>query len=148
MLVVASPECKAFSTWNALNRFRHGPGVAERLETERQAAMEHLRFTVRIMRDQLAAGRYFLFEHPAGASSWQEDRFQSLLDEPKVGRVVAHQCQFGHEVEHGKHKGRPIRKATGLLTNSPELLKALNRRCEGRDGQCSRSAGGRHLHLE
>ncbi len=73
MLVVLSPECKAFSTWNQLNRFKHGPGVAERLEKERAAAMEHLRFTVTVMHDQLAAGRYFLFEHHVAASSWREN---------------------------------------------------------------------------
>ncbi len=45
------------------------------------------------------------------------------------------------------HRGKPIRKATGFMSNSPELLKALNRKCVGTDGGCSRRAGGQHLHL-
>ncbi len=144
---MASPECRAFATWNKLNRFRHGPGVAARLERERVAAMVHLRFTAQILHDQVAAERYFLFEHPIGASSWQEDCIRSVVDLPGFGRVTTHQCQFGQEITHGKHKGRPIQKPTGFLSNSPEMLKALDRRCEAVRGQCSRPEGGEHFHL-
>jgi hypothetical protein len=109
--------------------------------------MVHLRFVAEIMHDQLAAGRYFLFEHPIGASSWQEECLKSLRDLPSVNRVTTHQCQFGQEILHGKHKGRPIQKPTGFLSNSPEMLKALDRQCKLVDGQCSREQGGEHLHL-
>jgi hypothetical protein len=78
MLVVGSPECKAFSTWNQFNRFRHSASVAERLEKERIAAVVHLDFVAEIARDQIAEGRYFLFEHPQGASSWGEPSIDRL----------------------------------------------------------------------
>ena len=72
MLIVGSPECRAFSTWNQLNRFRHSPAIAERLEREKTAALVHLNFVAEIFRDQIAGSRYFLFEHPESASSWSE----------------------------------------------------------------------------
>ena len=121
--------------------------MAERLEKERIAAVVHLDFVAEIARDQIAEGRYFLFEHPQGASSWGEDSIERLSRHPDVMKVVAHQCQFGAEIQAGPHKGEPIMKPTGFLTNSPELAKALNRQCNGRDGQCSRKKGGKHVHL-
>ena len=35
-------------------------------------------------------------------------------------------------------------KPTGFMTNSPCIAQALSRRCEGRNGQCSRAKGGIH----
>ena len=34
------------------------------------------------------------------------------------------------------------------MSNSEEVLKRLNKRCQGRDGNCSRAKGGRHRHAE
>ena len=31
------------------------------------------------------------------------------------------------------------------MSNAPQLLKALMQKCQGRDGECSRAAGGRHV---
>jgi len=37
-----------------------------------------------------------------------------------------------------------VKKPSGFMSNAPQLLKALTRRCQGHDGECSRAAGGRH----
>ena len=47
----------------------------------------------------------------------------------------------GQEAEDGS----PIRKPTGFMSNSECLLEALNRRCFGRRGLCSRPEGGVHV---
>ena len=57
-----------------------------------------------------------------------------------VRRVRADQCMHGQESE----AGNPIRKPTGFMSNSPHLLEALDRRCFGRKGLCSRPGGGVH----
>ena len=44
--------------------------------------------------------------------------------------------------------GSPLKKPTGFLSNAPMLLRALNKRCEGRNGDCSRSEGGVHVPVE
>ena len=41
--------------------------------------------------------------------------------------------------------GRPIRKPTYCMSNAPETLKALETRCLGQRGECSRRAGGQHV---
>ena len=89
---------------------------------------------------QLDRGAYFLHEHPAGATSWKQACIQRLLARDGVDRVVADQCQHGQEIEDGD----PLKKPTGFLSNSAEILRVLERRCKGRKGLCSREAGGRH----
>ena len=54
------------------------------------------------------------------------------------------QCQYGAEVAHGALKGSPIKKPTGFLSNSRQVVEVLSKTCEGRNGACSRSLGGRH----
>ena len=53
---------------------------------------------------------------------------------------MADQCQFGQETDAGD----PLKKPTGFMSNAPELLDELNKRCFGRRGLCSRPKGGKH----
>ena len=64
----------------------------------------------------------------------------SRLQLTGVNRVRADQCQLGQR----NLAGDPIRKPTGFMSNSVELLHALERRCFGKDGLRWRPSGGRH----
>ena len=64
----------------------------------------------------------------------------AMLQLQGVRRVRGDQCQFDQVSE----AGNPIRKATGFMSNSDRLLEALNRRCFGRHGFCTRELGGCH----
>ena len=141
-VLIGSPCCKQFSTWQALNRFRHGDSdEAKRALVE---AKVHIDFVMSLYQEQVDGGRYFLHEHPYWATSWQMEKVQTLLDVPKVQKVRADQCQFGQEIKSGQHKGAPINKPTGFMTNSECIAKVLSRTCQGRNGQCSRPTGGKH----
>ena len=48
-------------------------------------------------------------------------------------------------MQYGALRGQPVRKATGFMSNAPQLLQRLTRRCTSRDGTCSRTKGGRHV---
>ena len=87
-------------------------------------------------------GAYFLHEHPNSATSWKEACILPVLKLNGVQRITADQCQLGQEDE----EGNPIRKPTGFMSNSPEMLVQLHRRCFGRNGLCSRPKGGQHAH--
>ena len=54
--------------------------------------------------------------------------------------IVSDQCQFGQVTR----EGGPVKKPTRWMSNSPKILEALNKRCTGKDGKCSRRAGGVH----
>ena len=62
-----------------------------------------------------------------------------LLEEKSVVRATCDQCLYGCESEAGD----PVKKPTTFMTNSPEVARELQRRCQGRGGACSRPQGGR-----
>ena len=98
----------------------------------------HLAWCCKLYRDQMDRGAYFLHEHPRMARSWQEPCIRALLARRGVGRVNADQCQLGQQ----DHLMNPIRKPTGFMSTSPEILNQLNVQCMGRRGSCSRPEGG------
>ena len=51
-----------------LNKSFNGPEWHEEFEVELEQVKDNVRFCVGLMREQLAAGRHFLFDHPARAS--------------------------------------------------------------------------------
>ena len=143
LFVIGSPMCRYWSSWQHLNNSRRDPEAVRR---EHLREVVHLEFVAQIYREQVEGGRFFLHEHPDGATSWQQDCIAKILQIPEVQRVVGHQCQYGQQVQRGKHRGQPIRKATGWMSNAPRLLAALERKCHGQNGECSRARGGKHVH--
>ena len=61
------------------------------------------------------------------------------MAKPGIARTVGDQCQYGQTAADG----RPVKKATGWLSNAPAILEELSLRCTGREGRCS---GGRKTH--
>ena len=135
MLFIGSPMCTAFSAWQRINNLIRDPQI---VETEKKRAIEHLEFSILLYRDQLRNGRYFLHEHPAYATSGQEDAMKSLVAEVGVETAVCDQCMYGST----SFDGSPVQKPTKFVTNAIELAKKLCKRCVARDGTCSRPAGG------
>ena len=142
LFLVGSPMCTAWCTWQALNAHRSKDPA--KMQRERVRARLHLDFVMNLYREQVEAGRFFLHEHPAHASSWGEDVTRAILDLPGVGRVDADQCQYGSEVTFGKYQGQPVKKPTGFMSNAPHLLRRLSKRCEAEGKRCSRRQGGEH----
>ena len=142
MFLIGSPMCTAFSTWQFLNAQRRDAGIVHR---EWVRAMVHLRFVCELYQEQIDAGRYFLHEHPAGATSWSEKCIRDLLVQPNVEAVTSDRCQYGQE---DSRSGDPVKKPTSWLSNSEAirdaLRDALQVRCTGRGGACSRPRGGAH----
>ena len=66
-----------------------------RMETLRQEAVTHLHFVVGLYKMQLRAGRHFVHEHPAGATSWSDPWIQRLMNDPRVNHVTSDQCEYG-----------------------------------------------------
>ena len=60
-----------------------------------QHGRRHQEFCVKLYHIQHEVGRYFLHEHPAGASSWEENCTKKLMNMRGVTRVVGDQCRYG-----------------------------------------------------
>ena len=100
-----------------------------------------LEFAVQVYREQLAAGRHFLHEHPASASSWAEPCMRRLSSAPGVHEVVGDQCRFGllSPGEHGEPG--PAKKPTRFLSSAGGMLRALRRNAKATMRTCSACRG-------
>ena len=132
----------AFSTWQTLKEAK-----TKNPKNMRKAYVQacvHMEFVVRLYHEQLFGNRYFLYEHPGYASSWEPGCMKKLQCITMVQKVHGEQCQYGAEGHHRPHEGWPVKKPIGLISNAPELLWALSKRCTGFGTQCSRVKGGNH----
>ena len=122
LLLIGSPMCTAFSTWQIINdKIRYPLTVA----AEKHRAGKDVEFCCQLYREQVKNGRCFLHEHPAYATSWQEAVIQRTLSETGVETATCDQCQYGC----ADAQGNPIKKPTMFMTNAPELAKRLRTRC-------------------
>ena len=71
-----------------------------------------------------------IFEHPATATSWEDESLVSLLKMPGVMLSLMDMCRYGM-VSEDNDGVAPVRKTTKVATNSPEVADALSLRCEG-----------------
>ncbi len=137
MFIIGSPMCTAYSTWQRLLRAQRDPHQVRR---QRVRADLHMAFTMEVYKMQMDGGRYFLHEHPASAESWQLEPVKAIGHYSNVDTVIGDQCQYQQEAG----TGAPVKKPTKWMSNSPEVLKQLCKRCSGRGGLCSRPQGGAH----
>jgi len=136
MLLIGTPMCTRFCCFQYINDMKRSP---EEVRRGYLKAMIHLKFMCELYREQVAGRRYFLHEHPEGATSWAESCVVEVGKLAGVQLVVGDQCQFGQA-----YGAEPVKKPTAWLSNSPKVLEALGHRCEGRGGACSRPGGGHH----
>ena len=138
LFLIGSPPCTALSAIQNLNKGKRDPKVVQK---EVQAAEEHMRFCVKLYLMQIRSRRYFVHEHPAGATSWKMKEMVELAMERGVDVVTFDMCCFGMVAESEGELG-PVRKRTKLASNSTEVLKRVNRRCPNDTGE-----GPRHEHV-
>ena len=111
---------------------RHNEEWLARFNVNVIKAIEHIKFCVSIYWRQMNAGRYWLHEHPWGATSWQIPEMDELLHDPRVQVAYADQCQFGltSKIRAGSDERGPAKKPTGPVRNSWTIAKRLRRTCQ------------------
>ena len=128
LLVIGSPPCTMFSPLQNLNKNKWD---AEEHKKAMHTAQEHVKFCLEIYRMQAQAGRYFLHEHPNAASSWEMPEVMKLAMQPCVDMAVCDMCAFGLMVRD-RNGWALAEKRTRLMSNSPEILKRVNKQCTNR----------------
>ena len=127
-MIIGSPECGPFSALQNLNMLTE-EGREKVMELRRLGEV-HLKFCCRLYRMQMERGLDFLHEHPQSAASWKVDCVRELSQSPVVYMTVAHQCQFGLMTRDKTGEGYAKKPAT-FMTNSPDMSKVLDRKCDG-----------------
>ena len=120
-----------FSRLQALNIHVQGPEWEARFLVEREKAVEHILFCLKLFRMQMHRGNYFLMEHPAHADSWKIPEVVEFLKMGGVDHVVADQCMYGLKTR-GSADGEelPAKKPTRFVSNSWCVLQELSTRCD------------------
>ncbi len=105
-LVVGSPPCTMFSRLNVnLNSTKISK---ETWEKRLREATVLLTFAATVYALQVSAGRHFLHEHPAGATSWAHPTIAKLRARGGGGAVASHPCAFGLETSTGGRGRAPV----------------------------------------
>ena len=95
-LLIACPPCTDFCLLRNLNIHVHGPEWEAHFLERKAKSIEHVKFCVKLFKQQLARGEYILFEHPSTASSWEEvAELKALLNIDGVEVQLADQCMYG-----------------------------------------------------
>ena len=114
-----SPPCTMFSDlWNMWNVQKCDPSVYhERLET----AKGMIYYSMDLAKLQHAQGRWFFYEQPHRASSWQLPEVEAVVVLPRVWKSTFDMCCFGMKSPFGK----AVRKRTTVMTNNVILAGML-----------------------
>ena len=126
-LLIGSPMRRAFSAMLNLSRAKMGE---ERWKIMLEHGRRHLEFMFELYKIQHDAGRLFLHEHPASASSWRELCIMKISELDNVETVVGHMCQFGMMSKDQDGVGL-VKKSTRFMTDSTHVAKSLHRLCTG-----------------
>ena len=86
ILLAGSPLCTAFSKLQNLNFSKMSKEEVTKIMAQ---ARTHLHFCVDLYRQQIHNGRYFLHEHPDGATSWSDWYIRKLLNMREYSELVA-----------------------------------------------------------
>ena len=126
--LILSPPCTMFSNLQNLNRSK---GSKEWLK-KYEKALELFRFSLLVCLIQQRSGRYFMLEHPSGASSWRTREALDVLAMRGVHTVKVDMCAFGLKTRGDQGQDpEPAKKPTTIMTNSPSILNGIARRCAG-----------------
>ena len=131
-LPIACPPCTDFCLLQNLNIHVHGPEWEAHFLERKAKSIEHVKFCVRLFKQQIARGGYILFEHPSTASSWEEvAELKALLKVDGVEVQLADQCMYGLMTRGSSgNEAMSAKKTTRFLSNSWCILDELSTRCD------------------
>ena len=126
-LLIGSPMCGAFSVLQQINRSRMAQW---RWQAMMEHGMKHVAFACELYAEQVKAGRLFLHQHPAYASSWSTEIVEGISKLPGVQTVIGDMCAYGMTSTDSNGDG-PVLKPTKFMTNSDHIAQQLSHRCPG-----------------
>ena len=139
-LIVGSPESTMFSALQNLSR-RH---LSREGETKLVEAKWHIMSLIEMYRMQLQAGRWFVHEHPASATSWAMEEVRIMGKEEGVILTTADQCMYGRTIRRGP--GVPDRKEM-VHPVGEQAMPGVARSSDGNSFMHGSSSGDSSMHV-
>ena len=127
-LTIVAFDCRIWSLLQNCNP----KGIEDIRFLRRTVGAAVLRLIVRVCLHRDRRGRFYLIENPAGSAAWAFEWILSELLERGNGKfIICDQCAYGKIDSESR---RPIKKATGFLSNNELLLNHLGKRCKCKFG--------------
>ena len=111
--VMLSPPCTMYSKMQNLNLGKMDPVVHAQRWVDAHCMLD---FAMYIAKRQLAAGRFFCHEHPAGACSWKRSSVTEVASNDAVMKVNFDQCRVGLRTPSGS---KPLQKTNYFDDQQP-----------------------------
>ena len=127
-VLIGSPPCTPFSQ---LSTFSASTADPEERAAKLAEGRQHLETACRAYKAQIKGKRFFVHEHPWGATSWSEPSIREVMNMPGVMVVRGDQCMHGLTTTTPDGEVLPAMKPTGFMTNCPLMAEALSKRCDG-----------------
>ena len=124
-MLIGSPPCTLFC---ALQNLQKGKRDEKAFQRRLENAKRHVMFCIELYTMQLRGGRFFLHEHPESASSWRLPEIMQMVLMDGVLTTVCDMCAYGMVAEDELGEA-PAKKCTRLMSNSPEVIKRVSKRC-------------------
>ena len=127
-MLILSPMCGPFGQLQGL---KYSKLSLDEVESKLREGMTHLKFAIMMCEKQTAKGRYFMFEHPAGARSRAIETVKKVVRLPNVVTVDFDFCKFNMKSTDPSGEGL-VKKRIRIMTNSSKLAKRLfSAQCSG-----------------
>lgn len=140
-LLIGSPPCTYGSK---LQQWNFPKMNADDVEAQVKSGTMHLHNSIKLYKQQMHEGRRFLYEHPAGNLSWQDEKMLELMSTNGVYPAKSPRCRYGMASEDKLGSGL-VRKRTWRLTNSYALSRELNNTCA--NPELPKERQHRHVYL-
>ena len=95
----------------------------EKFQAARAMGLAHLHFSIELYNAQCDDGRYFVHEHPDGATSWSDARVVDLIARDGVWWTRNDQCELGQTAIGRDGRELPAQQPTGWITNSRKIAE-------------------------
>ena len=97
----------------------------------KEKAIKHIDYCMRLARTQVEREDYFLFEHPAHATSWGSEAIEKMMHEPGVNDTVADQCMYWLVTPNAdRTEFVPAKTPTKFMSSRWYVLGELSTRCD------------------
>ena len=120
-LLVASPPCTLFSILQNWNPKPNSEAY--------EKAVNMIELAVDMCIAQHKAGRKFVFEHPASATSWKLPCLQKLANLKGMYSADFDMCAFGQTVTKSNGETGLAKKRTRIYTNNGAIHGLVDRQC-------------------
>ena len=76
---------------------------------------------------QARSNRYLVYEHSAGATSWNDAEVRKVAAMDSVQKVQFDPCMLCLKMrDERSNELKPVRKRTTIVTNAPEIARRLD----------------------